>query len=60
MNLQQEYNNVPAEEAPVEQPQAQDMVLPGAAAAQIAQYIQAGDCQSVCKIMSELMVPPTA
>ena len=55
INLQDEYNNTG--EMPEEAPEAagQDLVIPAAAAAQLAQFVSQGDCQSVLTLVSEIM-----
>lgn len=56
-DLQQEYSNQDPAAAgqSQEQPAAQDLTIPADAAAQLAQFISAGDCQSVCKLISGIV-----
>jgi hypothetical protein len=56
VNIQREYNGGDPEagaEAAAPQGAMQDLMIPGQAVAQIAQFIQAGDCQSVMKLLAE-------
>lgn len=55
MDLQSEYNQAPADPGQQQQPAAQDVTLPGAAVAQIAQAIQQQDCATVMKIIAGVL-----
>jgi len=57
MNLQDEYNQAPDPSQQQQDPSqgAQDLTIPAAAVAQIMQAVQQQDCQTVCKIMAQLL-----
>jgi hypothetical protein len=54
INLQEEYDNAQGEQA-APAPAAQDLVIPAAAAEQLAQALQQGDCQAIIQMVTGLM-----